>query len=291
MKKVLLYCSVVLFLLTSCVHHSPYKEEYFFQAMGEDSEIVITADATRLKEGGYLVGFNDPLLLELLDRSERVNVALTTDTEEYPAKFSDYTYYGGLEGNFGPFIINNALYYSKDFKEIESDGISYYQSKSLEAEVPRGGLLLFSRENYPSIYKKTYSDRVIYIDDVTAERLGDSVVGIYIRKPQTMFDLGFDIPQSVFLKMEEAIVYIIEDGENLSLNADVTMESESNAKTLITLIRNKELFNLKKSGIKPDFKELSNKYYYDGNIAMVRNHNISKGDLIKLINTVSNKEE
>ena len=51
MKKVFSILTLAAILtLTGCVHHTPFEEEYFFQAMGKDGEIVITADTTKLKE-------------------------------------------------------------------------------------------------------------------------------------------------------------------------------------------------------------------------------------------------
>ena len=52
-KSVLLLLPLILLvLLTGCVHNSPFTDsgEYFFQAMGKDGEIVVTADTERLKE-------------------------------------------------------------------------------------------------------------------------------------------------------------------------------------------------------------------------------------------------
>ena len=287
MKKILLSCLVFLLFLTGCVHHSPYDKEYFFQAMGEDSEIIITMDADRLKDGGYLIGYDDPLLKELIKRSERVNIAFHTDTENYPSQFSDYSYYGGLEGNYGPLVVNNALRFNKDFEEVESDGISFFRSDLVEAKVPRGGLLVFSSDDYPSAYQKTVKNREIYIDPTIASRLGDSVIGLYLKDPKTIIDLGFDLPQTVIQKMREAIVYILEDGSDLSLNADITMENESSARTMTTLLRNWVLFNFRKMGKRPDIQELSKKYYYEGDSVKVRNHTLTKETLSKLTRPVT----
>ena len=278
MRRVLLY-SVVLLLLTSCVHHSPYREEYYFQAMGEDSEIVFTADAVRMKAGGYLIGFDDPLLTELSERSERVNAAFYTDSQEYPAPKSSYKVYGGLEGNFGKKTINTALAMNKSFEKEKVDGIKYYTNGTYQVRVPKNGLLLFSNDSYPDAYRKTVSDRVIHIDPVTAAKLGDSVFGLYVKRPETMIELGFELPQAVLMKMQDAIVYVIENGEDLSLNADVRMEAENLAKTFTTLIRNKVLADLKRA--------LSKQYYQDGTTACVRDYPISREQLIKLTGMVS----
>lgn len=285
MRRVLLYCTILL-LLTSCVHHSPYREEYYFQAMGEDSEIVFTADTDRMKAGGYLIGFDDPLLSELAERSERVSAAFYTESREYPAPMDSYKVYGGLEGNFGKKTINTALSLNKSFEKEKVDGIKYYTNGSYQVRVPKNGLLLFSNDSYPNAFRRTVSDRVIHIDPVTAAKLGESVFGLYVKRPETMIELGFELPQAVLMKMQDAIVYVIENGEDLSLNADVRMESESLARTFTTLIRNKILADLKRGGTKPDFKALSKQYYQNGATASVRDYPISREQLIRLTGMV-----
>ncbi len=287
MRRVLLSILLVLIFLTGCVHHSPYRDEYFFQAMGEDSEVVFTADTTRMKSGGYLIGFDDPLLDELLERSERVNAAFYTDSSEYPAAKESYKVYGGLEGNYGKRTVNTALTINKEFYAQREDGIKYYTNGVYQVRVPKSGLLLFSNDSYADAYRRTVKDRVIRIDPVTAARLGDSVFGLYVRNPETMIELGFELPQAVLMKMQDAIIYVIENGEDLSLNADVRMETESLAKTFTTLVRNKILADLKRGGVKPDFKALSKQYYQDGTTACVRDYPIEREQLIKLTGMVA----
>ena len=53
MKKIAFVLLVIIVMLvgTSCVHHYPYEPEYWFQALGEDGEYVLTADVKRLQNG------------------------------------------------------------------------------------------------------------------------------------------------------------------------------------------------------------------------------------------------
>ena len=47
------FIALALIVLTGCVHHTPYTEEYYFQSLGEPSEIVVTADLDKMKEGRF----------------------------------------------------------------------------------------------------------------------------------------------------------------------------------------------------------------------------------------------
>ena len=90
--------------LTGCVHQSPFTGEsgYFFQAMGRDSEIVLTADTGRVKEEmPSLLTTGSSVMDELFDRSTRVSIAFYKDVyggeADYPADLADFDYYGGLD--------------------------------------------------------------------------------------------------------------------------------------------------------------------------------------------------
>ena len=126
-------------VLSGCVHESPFTGDsgYFFQAMGRDSEIVLTADTGRVKEEmPSMLATGSSVMDELFDRSTRVSVAFYKDVyggeEEYPADLADFDYYGGLEGNYGSFTINTALAWSSQFHKEKVDGVKYYKEVWIE---------------------------------------------------------------------------------------------------------------------------------------------------------------
>ena len=53
LKKIAFVLLVIVLMLvgTSCVHHYPYEPDYWFQAIGDDGEYVLTADVERLRNG------------------------------------------------------------------------------------------------------------------------------------------------------------------------------------------------------------------------------------------------
>ena len=245
-------------VLSGCVHESPFTGDsgYFFQAMGRDSEIVLTADTGRVKEEmPSMLATGSSVMDELFDRSTRVSVAFYKDVyggeADYPADLADFDYYGGLEGNYGSFTINTALAWSSQFHKEKVDGVKYYtdDGHTIELAVPESGLLLFASRDYVEAYRRTVEERFVLIPDDTARTV----------------------------KMSDAILYVNagEDGGYV-LNADITMQSEDLARTLLQLLRQQVLAELRRQGVRPDYQALSQQYLSEGRLVMIRDFPLSE---------------
>ncbi len=284
MKRSLWFCLPLILILSGCVHNSPFvdSDEYFFQAMGKDSEIVITADTEKLKEKKpELFETGSGVLDEMFDRSTRFSISFYKDvyseSDPYPADLSSFDFYGGLEGNYGSFTINTALSWSKAFHKEKQDGVKYYTDDggTISLAVPESGLLLFASDDYVQAYLDTVKERFIHIPDDTARLMGESLMGIYVRSPRTMIYLGFELPYSVLAQMEDAVLYIVEKDGVYYLNADIRMQSGSLATTLQTLLRNQVVGELRRQGLRPDYTVLGRQYLSDGELVMVRDFELS----------------
>ena len=293
MKKSLFVALAVL-LLTSCVTRSPFKEEYYFQAMGTDSEIVMTADVAKLKTmEGSLLGVNDPLLSELIERSNRLSLSLYKDEysedDAYPSSLSDLEFYGAAEGDFPSFTVNTALSWSKELHKEKRNGVKFYTNDegSIEVAVPKSGVLLFASKSYDEAYKKTISDRVIYIPSDTAALLGESVIGLYVRSPKTMIDIGFELPSSVIYQMSDAVIYVVEKDGSYYLNADITMKDENLASTLIKLLRNQIVAELRRAGVRPDYTALAEQYRQSGSVVSIREREMDSESISALTEKIT----
>lgn len=278
-KNILLLSLILLCLLTGCVHRSPFSDsgEYFFQAMGETGEIVITADTQKLMEIMPKVFHTGTIMDEIFDRSTRLSIGFYKDhyaeDEPYPAKLTSFDFRGGLEGDYGSFIINTALSWSKEFHKEKQDGVKYYTNEtgSLNLAVPKSGIILFASDDYIEAYTELFADRLMKIPQDTAENLADSVMGMYVRSPLAMINLGFELPSSVIAKMSDAVLYVLTDGEgNFYFNADITMQSESLARTLLQLLRNQAVSSLRLKGERPNYEVLSSQYSSEENVVMLR---------------------
>ena len=267
MKKLVVLALATL-AITSCVH-SPFhgEEEYYFQAMGADSEIVVTVDAERAKVN-ETIGIEENTVTK---RAERVSVALdprTVEKKDYPLSFDQYSFYGAIEGNYGKGITNMGLGMA-GFEKVKVDGRKFYEGNGIQLGVPRSGLVVFSSDDYLDAVERTVEDRKIMIPHALASEMSSSLASFYVRNPQTMLDLGFDLPITVLLKMDNAVIFINEDGFGFTLNARIEMQDERNARTLNTVLRNNIVADLRRKGEKPDFKELSKLLYQEGRIVYI----------------------
>ncbi len=285
-KRILLYCVIVLLILTSCTHTHEFKDGYYFQAMGEDSEIVVTVDTQKAREvRPTLLGVNDSLLSSILDKSSRISVSLSKDEykedDPYPADIASMNISGAIEGDYSKFIINTGLGFSKDFSKVKEDGVKYYTNSenTIELGSPTSGVILFSNDSYKELYDTTIKNRVIKISDEKAALIGESVMGLYVRSPQTMIALGFEIPLSVIVQMSDAVIYVVEKDSVFYLYADITMKSSSLAKTLNTLLRNQVVAEIKRQGEKPDFKVLGQQYYTQDDKVLIRDRVMNEAEL------------
>ena len=285
-KRILLYCVIVLLILTSCTHTHEFKDGYYFQAMGEDSEIIVTVDTQKAREvRPTLLGVNDSLLSSILDKSSRISVSLSKDEykedDSYPADIASMNISGAIEGDYSKFIINTGLGFSKDFSKVKEDGVKYYTNSenTIELGSPTSGVILFSNDSYKELYDTTIKNRVIKISDEKAALIGESVMGLYVRSPQTMIALGFEIPLSVIVQMSDAVIYVVEKDSVFYLYADITMKSSSLAKTLNTLLRNQVVAEIKRQGEKPDFKVLGQQYYTQDDKVLIRDRVMNEAEL------------
>ena len=270
-------------LLTSCVHKSPFDDEYYFQAMGGESDFVVSMDVDKIKkEDPTLIGVNDPLITELIEKSNRLSVSLTS--EENPMK--DIEFSGALEGDFSKFVINTGLAWSKEFDKVKEEEV-YYTNGDISARVVENGLLMFSSDDYVKHYNTTYENRVIHISDDIASTIASNVMGLYVKDPKTMFDLGFEFPLAVLLKIDYAVMYLCLNEGVYTMNTDIYMKQTSDSNTLLSLIRNKVLSDLKSQGIRPDIKALAKQYKKDANIVQLRDIEL-KDEQVKMFTSTIN---
>jgi len=279
--------------LSSCTHTSPFKEEYAFQAMGSDAEIVITADVRSLRENKpSLIGYDDPLLKELASRSDRVSISIDGRNDQgedgYPLLLEDTSYYGVLEGNY-PKSMNLLLSFNDSFEKVKEDGVKFYRNEvvPLEVKSPKGGLVIFSSDDYPTAEKRVLTERTIYISPDIASKIGEGVFGLYTKNPETMIDLGLGITLSVIEKMDEAVLYVVLEDGAFRLYADISMDEERQAKTLNTLLRNRVIADYRVRGERPDYKGLAEIYSVEGAVVHVRGREMSDGEVKNLLDKVT----
>lgn len=254
MKHRLLIPLLIAIVLSSCVHDSPFRTEQYFQAMGREGEFVLTVNT---RSWNILDGV---LPAAVLERTDRLSVALE----------SDGGIYGGAEGNFGYTGVNAVLDWSPDFRLVDGD-LRYFQSRSvsLEAAVPRSGILLFSSSSYPQAYAATISDRAKYIDDALALEMAGHDGAVYAAKPSSIPDAGIAIPDETARKIDRLMLLFDEEDSRIHITGWIDMDSESSARTLSTLLRNELLKSIRQKGEKPDFSVLSGYFTCKGDTVYI----------------------
>ena len=274
MRKYLAVIASVL-ILSGCVHHSPFLSEYYFQAMGDDGELVMTMDASSLKESSLCIPSN-----EILDRSDRISIAMSPDDSTvYPLPISDWTLYGAAEGNFGTILVPTAISYIDGFEKVGKGSGKYYTNGFVSVGVPENGILLFSTGDYLEAKDKTLDNRSLLIPSELASDMAENLFSIYVSEPKTMMDLGFELPYAVLSGMNYALITVDETNEGFFLSSVVDFKDERDAKTFTTLMRNMIVQEIRRDGGKLDFKALSDMIVCERNRSYINDREMTREEV------------
>ena len=280
MKKIAFVLLVIIVMLvgTSCVHHYPYEPEYWFQALGEDGEYVLTADVTRLQngEGKEIV---DPSTLSnpVASKASRISLSLIAedpDDDTYPLPLSSFVVSGAIEGKYSPFIINNSLKFSGSVK-VKENGITRYKSGAMSIYAPMKNLILFSEGDYDYLYERTIENRWKYIDDETASAMTSSLYSLYVFSPETLVDIGFEIPQTVLSEMTRTCILFDEKDGVLVMSGRIETTGDGTARALSTLFKNQIVQEKRRNGEKLDTKALSGMFTTKERIVIIDGYPLS----------------
>lgn len=271
---------VVVFVLvgTSCVHHYPYEPDYWFQAIGDDGEYVLTADLERLRngEGEELI---DPSFLSnpVAAKASRISLSLIAKegTEDlYPLPLSSFITSGAIEGKYSPLIINNSLKFSGSMK-VKENGVVRYTSGSMSVYAPMKNLILFTDGDYSSFYQRTIEERDKLIDDETARAMASSLFSVYVFSPDTLVDIGFEIPQVVLSEMTRTCILFNEIDGVMVMSGRIETTGDGTARALTTLFKNQIIQETRRNGEKLDTKALAGMFATNDNIVLIADYPLS----------------
>ena len=271
---------VVVFVLvgTSCVHHYPYEPDYWFQAIGDDGEYVLTADVEKLRngEGEELI---DPSFLSnpVAAKASRISLSLIAKegTEDlYPLPLSSFITSGAIEGKYSPLIINNSLKFSGSMK-VKENGVVRYTSGSMSVYAPMKNLILFTDGDYSSFYQRTIEERDKLIDDETARAMASSLFSVYVFSPDTLVDIGFEIPQVVLSEMTRTCILFNEIDGVMVMSGRIETTGDGTARALTTLFKNQIIQETRRNGEKLDTKALAGMFATNDNIVLIADYPLS----------------
>ena len=280
MKKIAFVLLVIVLMLvgTSCVHHYPYEPEYWFQALGDDGEYVLTADVSRLQngEGKEIV---DPSILSnpVSSKASRISLSLVAEEapdEVYPLPVSSFVVSGAIEGKYSPFIINNSLKFSGSTK-VKENGLTRYKSGAMSVYAPMKNLILFTEGDYEYLYNKTIDEREKLIDDETASAMASSLFSVYVFSPETLVDIGFEIPQTVLSEMTRTCILFDEKEGVLVMSGRIETTGDGTARALSTLFKNQIVQEKRRNGEKLDTKALSGMFTTKESVVIIDDYPLS----------------
>lgn len=250
---------LLMLLLSSCVTKRPIGDEQYFQGLGLDGEFVITINAQLLDVDQYIQS-DDTAVNYITERMTRLSIALYDSkgtagpvTED----FSEFDYYGAVEGDFSKTLVNSALSVSSAFtssKDKKTKLRFFVDERSgLEAAVPANGIILFSTTDVVDNYSQTYTEgRPKHISDEDSAKLAASQVGVYVSNPKTMIDLGFEINETALSNIDSILMVMDDD----TISAEFRLKSEELADSFSILIKAGYIGNLRRDGKKVNVSEL-----------------------------------
>jgi len=267
-KTVVLSVCIVL-MLSSCTSLAKRERPYFlFQGMAQSGSIVATVDA--LAEPDLVASaFGD--LNEFAHRAKRVSLSLNPTNDVYPVEQDALAAYGVVEGDYSRFLLNTGMMYARELStKSNTDGLSWFSQKNgpLSLYTPKNGELVFTNGSYEHAYA-SYKDRQRLINDEVALQMANASIALYAFEPESFFDLGLNLPQSVFQQAREVLLLIHQNEGNYTVNAFITMETPKLATTLSQMVRSGYLARLKKDKIPFKIAELKLMFLLDEDLVTI----------------------
>ena len=181
---------------------------------------------------------------------------------------------GAIEGKYSPFIINNSLKFSGSVK-VKENGITRYKSGAMSIYAPMKNLILFSEGDYDYLYERTIENRWKYIDDETASAMASSLFSLYVFSPETLVDIGFEIPQTVLSEMTRTCILFDEKDGVLVMSGRIETTGDGTARALSTLFKNQIVQEKRRNGEKLDTKALSGMFTTKERIVIIDGYPLS----------------
>jgi len=280
-KAVVLSIFIVVFL-SSCASLAKRERPYYhFQGMARSGSIVATVDAVAEPE---LVASAFGDLSEFARRAKRVSLSLTPTNDSYPLEQEALAAYGVVEGDYPRFLLNTGMMYARALSQKgNAEGLSWFSQKDgpLSLYTPKSGELVFTNGPYESAYA-SYKARQRLITDEMALQMTNASIALYAFEPETFFDLGLNLPQSVFQQSREVLLLIHQEEGIYTIDAYIQMETPKLATTLSQMVRSGYLARLKKDKIPFKLAELKLMFLLDEDLVTIMQMPLSDEQMLML---------
>ncbi len=283
MRTAAIVGAVSVLLLSSCasafVKRPPLRPA---QLMGKSGNIVITVDA---KSQADLVGLAFGGIEELGKRSQRLSIALKSEESTYPLDLERASMWAVIEGDYPAFLVNTALMYVPSLRRDGADEeLTWFTQKdgSLSLRAVGKDAILVTDGPYEEAWS-AYKGNVPLIDEATVRQMEGSDIALYAKRPKTFFDLGLDLPQSIY-EMSESVLFLLNGSEAAGYKADaiIEMQSEKDASTLSQMVRSGYVATLRKEGKAVNIALLKQMFLLDGKRLLVKDMEVPPSALSAL---------
>lgn len=268
---------LVVIVLSSCVSTAEKGRPYYdFQAMGEEGIIVVTVDAQKEQE---LVASAFSGLEEFARRSRRISLSLKPVSDDYPLEAGNLSAFGVVDGDYPKFLINTGMMYAKDFeRKSNADGLTWFAQKegTLSLYTPKNDKFLFTNTSYEESYA-AFEAKNRLIDDQTAMQMAHASIAVYSLHPETFFDLGLGLPETV-IKQAKVMLLLVNQNEAgaYTLDAFITMDTTKLASTLSQMVRSGYIARLKREKIPYKIADLMQMFLIEDDRVTIKHMELGK---------------
>lgn len=238
---------LIIFMVTGCVHKTPFQEEPYFSALGREGEFVITVNLEKssVLTDQLLVLLPDDAALDYLTSiTDRLSVSAILPVIQQDGSYdnNEIEFYGSIEGDLSMPILQTVLCISSEWEKVIKNTYSYWVNTNtgLQIAVPENGIAIFSQTGLDEVYQKTYVQRDIFVPLEIAERINNGLVGLYVEKPRYLFSLLENvIPYTLLISIESIWLTIDLNDDEYSLYG-VIETSQKPATTVISITLKKK---------------------------------------------------
>lgn len=253
-RNLLLYSAIACIILSGCATTRRVGGGLVgpMQNIARTGDVLVTIDTKREPDLALrLLGSE-----ELAKRSTRISAAITPEGEG-ALTLSSGEVTAVIEGDFPSFLLSVAMRSDPSFSK-EKD---HYAKGEVNIGSLSSRVVMYTNGNWDE--KKQLFAEPVTMDDVTAGRLSQASIALYAVHPTTFFDLGLEIPQTVYPAIEKLMVTI--DDDHVATIA-ITAVDEQKAATLSKLLRSAYVAKLRRDGEKFSLENVRNMFTLEGNL-------------------------
>jgi hypothetical protein len=244
--------------------------------MAEKGTIVVTVDAVKEQK---TVNMAFPSLQEFAKRSTRISLALTSASKAYPLGLDQIAMYGVVDGDYPRFLVNTGMMYAREFTQEHSDnGLTWFSRKDGDFSLyaPKNNTLIFTNASYEKAFEQVAAKKVL-IDDQKAAKMANAAIAVYAYEPQTFFDLGLDLSQTVISQAKEMLLLFDQKSEGgYTMDAYISMDTPKLANTLSQMVRSGYLARLKKDRIPFKIADLMQMFFIEDDLVTIKHMDVGE---------------